>query len=238
MFKWILIGIALLLVTIAMVPIVVTQIENQQARTNAGKLSSAKNLRQSPTKTAVIVFSRSGNTAVLAQHIAQQLHADFFRLEASDYELGLTGWANAMQDARSIHAEITPKQIDFSGYETIYLGSPIWLYSPAPPIWAFVENNNFQGKKVVFFNTFNSKFEQTYIDQFKQLLLDKGAISFEHRHVKRGRMGQQISTELMLEFYDQQVQAGGIRKQSAGIAYASLVLCIIHDCFILLFSLK
>ncbi len=207
MLKWIFIGIALLLVAVAMVPVVVTQIEQQQARANAGKLDKVKNLKQSSAKTAVIVFSRSGNTAVLAQHIAQNLQADLFRLEASDYELGIKGWANAMQDARSIRAEITPKQIDLSKYETIYLGSPIWLYSPSPPIWASVDNNNFQGKKVVFFNTFNSKFEQTYIDQFKQLLLDKGAISFEHRYVKRGRMGQQISTELMLELYDQQVQA-------------------------------
>lgn len=207
MLKWIFIGIALLLVAVAMVPVVVTQIEQQQARANAGKLDKVKNLKQSSAKTAVIVFSRSGNTAVLAQHIAQNLQADLFRLEASDYELGIKGWANAMQDARSIRAEITPKQIDLSKYETIYLGSPIWLYSPSPPIWAFVDNNNFHGKNVVFFNTFNSKFEQTYIDQFKQLLLDKGAISFEHRYVKRGRMGQQISTELMLELYGQQVQA-------------------------------
>ncbi|WP_039912999.1 flavodoxin family protein [Cellvibrio mixtus] len=202
MLKWIIVGIALLLTAIAMVPIAVTYIEKQQARDNAEKLAHAKNVNQSEAKTAVIVFSRSGNTAVLAQHIAQQWQADFYRLEASDYELGLKGWTNAMQDARSIRTEISPRQIDLSAYNTIYLGSPIWLYSPAPPIWAFVENNNFQGKHVVFFNTFNSKFEQTYIDQFKQLLLDKGAISFEHRHVKRGRMGQQISTEVMLEIYD------------------------------------
>lgn len=206
MFKWIIVGIALLLIAIAMVPIAVTYIEKQQARDNAKKLTHAKNVNPSEAKTAVIVFSRSGNTAVLAQHIAQQLQADFYRLEVSDYELGLKGWANAMQDARSIRAEINPKQIDLSAYDTIYLGSPIWLYSPAPPIWAFVENNNFQGKHVVFFNTFNSKFEQTYIDQFKQLLLDKGAISFEHRYVKRGRMGQQISTKLMLETYEQQLK--------------------------------
>lgn len=206
MLKWIIVGIALLLTAIAMVPIAVTYIEKQQARDNAEKLAHAKNVNPSEAKTAVIVFSRSGNTAVLAQHIAQQLQADFYRLEASDYELGLKGWASAMQDARSIRAEISPKQIDLSAYDTIYLGSPIWLYSPAPPIWAFVENNSFQGKHVVFFNTFNSKFEQTYIDQFKKLLFDKGAISFEHRYVKRGRMGQQISTELMLDTYKQKLK--------------------------------
>ena len=66
------------------------------------------------------------------------------------------GWVNAMRDARS-KAVIAPQTIDLSGHDVIYLGSPIWLYSPAPPIWQFVQQNRFDGKRVVLLNTFNSR---------------------------------------------------------------------------------
>jgi len=84
----------------------------------------------------------------------------------------------------------------------VYLGSPIWLYSPAPPIWQFVEQNRFDGKHVVLFNTFNSRFKQEFIDTFRQKVLQRGARSFEHQFIRRGRMGQQRSPEEMLEAFD------------------------------------
>jgi hypothetical protein len=40
-------------------------------------------------------------------------------------------------------------------FNLIILGSPIWYFRPAQPLWTFVEKNNFQGKAVVLFNTFN-----------------------------------------------------------------------------------
>ena len=70
--------------------------------------------------------------------------------------------------------------------DSIYLGSSIWLYSPAPPIWQFVEKNRFDGKHVVLFNTFNSKFKQEYINTFHQKVMERGAVSFEHQFVNRG----------------------------------------------------
>lgn len=86
------------------------------------------------------------------------------------------------------------------------MGSSIWLYSPAPPIWQFAKDQDFSGKDVVLFNTFNSKFEQRYIDDFKSLVMANGAKSFKHRYVNRGRMGNQLTTEQMLEAFDSGIQ--------------------------------
>ncbi len=204
MIKWLLIAGVVVVVLVAMVPVVVTQIESRQAQDNQARLRAPLPEPVTKPTTAVIVFSRSGNTAVLARHIANQQQADFFRLEAPDYALGLAGWVNAMIDARKGEAVITPATLDLSAYDTVWLGSPIWLYSPAPPIWQFVENNRFDGKEVVLFNTFNSKFEQHYIDTLRQKILDKGATGFTHRFVQRGRMGQQLSADVMIEHFDAQ----------------------------------
>lgn len=205
--KWCIVaGVIFLVIGIA-VPLIVVSIENHQARNNKKLLANKTGEQEkSARSTAVIVFSRSGNTAVAGNHFANKHNADLFRLEALDYALGLKGWINALLDARKDEAVITPVTLDLSQYETIFLGSPIWLYSPAPPIWEFAKNNRFDGKKVVLFNTFNSQFKKEFINNFKTLVIENGAIEFQHIYVQRGRMGQQITTEEMIQLFDEQLK--------------------------------
>ena len=207
------------LVTLAalVVLFVVTRIENQQARDNAVRLQSGSHAEKSGADVAVVYFSRSGNTGVAAQHIAQRMGARLLAIQAPDYEPGLPGIAAALRDARSHDARISPRTAELQGVKTVYLGSPIWLYSPAPPIWAFAASNRFDGQDVVLFNTFNSKFEQRFIDDFRELVMGQGARSFSHVFVKRGRMGSQISTETMLEQVEESWFLDETRQEKAVI---------------------
>ncbi|ENM5912837.1 hypothetical protein I2709_001139 [Vibrio mimicus] len=202
MTRWIIIIAVLAIVAVFTVAFVVTRVENSQSSKN-------KQLRQfgplsvtTESNVAVVVFSRSGNTGVLANHIADKRNGHLYEITAEDYDLGIPGWISALKDARNNLANISPQTIDLSAYETIYLGAPIWLYSPAPPIWQFAKNSDFTGKNVVLFNTFNSKFEESFIRDFELLVRSKGAVSFKHQYVDRGRMGNQISTEDMLNSFD------------------------------------
>ncbi|ARU56473.1 flavodoxin/nitric oxide synthase [Oleiphilus messinensis] len=210
--KILMILIVLFVIAIVSVLIGVAQIEKQQARANQKILKDQSSERGAQNKVVVVVFSRSGNTAVLGRDIATRHGGNFIRLQAEDYEPGLVGLSRALMDARGNVATIIPKTVDLSPYDTIYLGSPIWLYSPSPPIWEFVNNNSFTGKRVVLFNSFNSKFEQRFINEFEQLVKDKGAVTFEHRFVKRGRMLDQISTEELLERYKSTYDSNEQRK--------------------------
>ncbi|ENM5791513.1 hypothetical protein V4V45_003389 [Vibrio mimicus] len=202
MTRWIIIIAVLAIVAVFTVAFVVTRVENSQFSknkllTHVGSLPVA--IR---SKVAVVVFSRSGNTGVLANHIADKRNGHLYEITAEDYDLGIPGWISALKDARNNLANISPQTIDLSAYETIYLGAPIWLYSPAPPIWQFAKNSDFTGKNVVLFNTFNSKFEESFIRDFESLVRSKGVVSFKHQYVDRGRMGNQISTEDMLNSFD------------------------------------
>ncbi|ENM5824837.1 flavodoxin family protein [Vibrio metoecus] len=199
---WIMIIAALAIIVTFTVALVVTRVENFQ-------FSKNKQLRQfdplsvmPESNVAAVVFSRSGNTGVLANHIADKRNGHLYEITAENYDLGIPGWISALKDARSNIADISPQTIDLSAYETIYLGAPIWLYSPAPPIWQFAKNSDFTGKNVVLFNTFNSKFEERFIKDFELLVRSKGAVSFKHQYVDRGRMGNQISIEEMLNHFD------------------------------------
>lgn len=202
MTRWIIIITVLAIVAVFIVAFVVTRVESAQFSKNklltqVGSLPVA-----TQSKVAVVVFSRSGSTGVLANHIADKMNGHLYEITAKDYDLGVPGWINALKGARSNIADISPETINLSAYETIYLGSPIWLYSPAPPIWQFAKNSDFTGKNVVLFNTFNSKFEESFIRDFELLVRSKGAVSFNHQYVNRGRMGDQISTEEMLNYFD------------------------------------
>lgn len=145
--------------------------------------------------TLVIYFSRSGNTELMAMEIAKAKRAKTVQLVAESYKIGFIGWVNALRDAGRKEASITPSSVDLSPYATIYIGSPIWLYSPAPPIWEFVNNNDFSGKKVVLFNSMNSKFDQKYIDEFADLVRHRGGSFEAHIYIIRGRMTRQMDID-------------------------------------------
>ncbi|MBB3398819.1 flavodoxin [Rhizobium sp. BK060] len=155
----------------------------------------------------VVYFSRSGNTEIMAQEIAKAARADVVELVSDAYRIGFVGWVNALRDARRNEATISPASMDLSPYQTIYVGSPIWLYSPAPPIWEFISRNDFSGKRVVLFNSMNSKFDQKYIDDFAELVRRKGGSFDGHIYVIRGRMTQQMSTDELLDETRRQINA-------------------------------
>ncbi|MFT3850409.1 MAG: hypothetical protein QM739_17550 [Propionivibrio sp.] len=207
MFKWIALLLGTLLAVAILVVLIVSWIESRQAR----ELESEHPYQSAMTgasRTAVVYFSRSGNTALAARHVAMRLDAQLFALEAPAYQLGPGGLTHALMDANALKEkpealpEITPRSIDLTLFDTVWLGSPVWLYSPAPPIWAFVEHNRFDGKHVVLFNTFNSHFGDELIARLKARVMARGARFFEHRHVLRGRMTQQLTPDEMLQAID------------------------------------
>lgn len=147
-----------------------------------------------PTDVLVLYYSRSGNTEAMAREIARRFQADIRKLTTESYTLDFKGWINANTDAWNQNAAvIEPEAIDLSNYNLIILGSPIWYFRPAPPLWTFVEKNNFQGKTVVLFNTFNSRFKSEHIHEFQQLINKKGGRFLDHLYVRRGRIFNQIS---------------------------------------------
>lgn len=195
-------GLAIL--ALAVLVIYVIETEKAQYRRNAEMVDYEPGTTLE-SRVLVVYFSRSNNTELMAMEIAKHYNAQLVRLNADKYRIGFYGWLNALRDAQTKHAEITPEKIDLSSYETIFIGSPIWWYSPAPPAWQFINNNDFSNKNIILFNTFNSRFKQEYIDEFKTKIEEKGGIFIKHIYVKRERMNQQISTESLLKKVGQQL---------------------------------
>jgi len=148
----------------------------------------------------VVYYSRSGNTEAMAREVARKFNADIVKIEAEKYSLDYQGWRNAGNDAddKVTMVQISPEVVDMKKYRLVFIGSPIWWYRPAPPLWTFVEKNDFNEKNVILFNTFNSRFKSEEIDKFREEIEKKGGRLIDHIFVRRGRVYYQKSGEQLI----------------------------------------
>ena len=169
------------------------QVEGDQAKSGPG-------LEPGSSKALVIYFSRTGNTEIMATEIATRYQADLVNITAEKYSDSFWGSIKANKDAWTEQrmSAIDPETVDMTDYQLVFLGSPIWWYRPAVPLWTFVGKNDFDGKRIVLFNTFNSKFKDEHIDEFKQLVTQKGGEFIDHISVRRGRVVNQIDSDELI----------------------------------------
>ena len=120
------------------------------------------------TNILVIYFSRTGeqytvgvidkgNTAIVAEMIAEQTGADLFEVLPVDdhYPMtynALTDVAKQEQNAKA-RPEFAGDLPDPAQYDTIFIGAPVWWGDWPMIMYTLFENNDFSGKKLVPFST-------------------------------------------------------------------------------------
>lgn len=107
-------------------------------------------------KALVAVFSWSGNTLQMAEHIRDLTGGDLFRIEPAtpytrDYNEVLdVAQAEQREDARPAIASTVD---NWDEYDTIFMGYPVWWYEAPQIIKTFAEAYDFSGKTVIPFAT-------------------------------------------------------------------------------------
>ncbi|MES2535203.1 MAG: flavodoxin/nitric oxide synthase [Pseudomonadota bacterium] len=148
---------------------------------------------------AVVYYSRSGHSEAVAREIARLFTAPIARI-ASDYLLSFAGQGKALADATGkVLPAIEVEPIDLRPVQRVYLVSPTWLFRPATPLWAYVEQTDLTGKEVVLFTTGNSRFEQNEIDEFAKRVEARGGQLIRHIFIRRGRIYWQMSRKELLD---------------------------------------
>lgn len=111
------------------------------------------------SKKLVAYFSPTGTTKVLAQNLADAIGAELFEIVPEvPYKSADLNWMNSkarstveMKDSSSRPAiSALP---DVSGYDTIFVGFPIWWYVAPTIINTFLEGCDLGGKTVIPFAT-------------------------------------------------------------------------------------
>ena len=130
--------------------------------------NAADTEKESSSDALVLYFSRTGeqyvvgvidkgNTAIVAEMIAEQTGADLFEILPEDdhYPMtydALTDVAKQEQNdkARPAYRGELP---DLDGYSTIFIGAPVWWGDWPMIMYTVFENNDFSGKTLVPFST-------------------------------------------------------------------------------------
>ena len=107
-------------------------------------------------KTLVAYFSWSGNTASVAKAIAGALGAELFEIKTTkpypeDYNATLD--VAKAEQGRNTRPELSTHVGDMGQYDTIFLGYPNWWGTLPMPIFTFLEEYDFSGKRVIPFVT-------------------------------------------------------------------------------------
>lgn len=138
--------------------------ESSQTSENTASDSSDSSAPTNTTggKTLVVYYSASGNTERVAKDIAEATGADLFEIEPEQpYTDDDLNWTNSESRVSCEHDDESLRNVplkntevaDWSSYDTVFIGYPIWWGIAAQPVDNFVKENDFSGKTVNPFAT-------------------------------------------------------------------------------------
>lgn len=111
------------------------------------------------SKTLVLYFSVYGTARKTAEEIARQTCADLKEIVPVDaydsnrahYETALL--PRATEEANQNARPAIKEPIDIQGYDTIFIGYPIWCYTLPMILFTLFDELDFSGKTIIPFNT-------------------------------------------------------------------------------------
>jgi len=107
-------------------------------------------------KNLVVYFSHSGNTREVANQIQKNIGGDIFEIQSEvpysdDYD---TVVAQAKKEIENNHNPALKSKVkNIESYDTIFIGSPCWWSTVAPPVKTFLLEYDLSGKTIVPFMT-------------------------------------------------------------------------------------
>lgn len=98
-----------------------------------------------------------GNTAIIAEKIAQKTNGNLFEIKVANDNYP-QGYAEATKYAKlEMHRNARPailgKVNNFSEYDPIFIGFPVWWSDKPMPVYTFIESYDFSGKTIIPFCT-------------------------------------------------------------------------------------
>lgn len=128
------------------------------SQVQAGETASGSNV-------LVVYYSATGNTAQVAQYIADATGGDLFEIQPVEpYTDDDLNWTDDNSRVSQEHADESLRDVElvadtvdnWDQYDTVFIGYPIWWGIAAWPVDGFVEANDFSGKTVIPFCTSSS----------------------------------------------------------------------------------
>ena len=109
-------------------------------------------------KVLVVYYSKSGNTKAIAEMIQGRTGGEIYEIETvKAYTRERPAAADIPKEERETGhlPELKGSPPNLDDYDLIIIGSPIWWYTLATPVMAFLRDTDFSGKKIAGFYTYS-----------------------------------------------------------------------------------
>ena len=120
-----------------------------------------------------IVTLTKGNTEVIAEKIAELCGGDLYKIEEEEpypeKYMDRVKQANK-EKSQNLRPNLVYKIDDFTQYDTIFLGYPIWYGRPPMAVYTFLETYDFTNKNVYLFCTHEGSGQAGTFTHIKGLL--------------------------------------------------------------------
>ena len=118
-------------------------------------------------KVLVVYYSLSGHTEDIAFRIIGKTHADSYKIETvEEYTTPSVYMKSKKELSEKNYPELKDNPLpDFSKYDVVFIGGPVWWYTMASPLYSFLNKADLRGVKVVPFSTQGSNYG-TFFEDF------------------------------------------------------------------------
>lgn len=125
-------------------------------------------------KILIAYFSHSGNTQEIANRINEFVGGDIFRIEpVKDYPSNYQEVLRVSKVEIDNHIKPDLKEVkDVEQYDILFIGSPNWYGTVAPPVVSFLANCDFSEKVVIPFITHGGGGVSNCLTDIKKLSSD------------------------------------------------------------------
>ncbi|HPE67926.1 MAG TPA: flavodoxin [Thermotogota bacterium] len=108
------------------------------------------------SKVLILFYSYEGQTREIARIIADELHADLAEVKPVK-ERKTKGFAKYLWGGSQVVMKkkpaLQPLERNPEQYDTLFVGTPVWASTFAPPVKSLLEDGLLQDKKIAFFYT-------------------------------------------------------------------------------------
>lgn len=105
-------------------------------------------------KTLVVFYSFEGNTKLIAENIAETINADILELKPKK-EMKSRGFMKYVWGAKTVimraKPELFPIEKNPENYDVLFIGTPVWAGTYAPPLNTFFLTSPVSNKKIALF---------------------------------------------------------------------------------------
>lgn len=148
-----------------------------------------KRAEMAAQKILVVFYSRSGTTRRIAEALAAELKCDAEEIIEAESRTGFLGIMRSLiEAARQRPGQIVPARHNPSSYDLVVIGTPVWAWSVASPIRAYLMENGKHLPQVAFFCTLGHRGSESTFAQMQDLAgkVPRAKAAFKTRDVAAG----------------------------------------------------